>query len=206
MTTTEAPADSRRRQPRGDARKAQIIEAALELFAQSGYRGTGLTALAEKVGMTHPGLLYYFGTKERLLRAVVDHREENEQLTYGELTADIERARKVARFINDNPLLTRLFVVLGAENLDADDPLHDFFVDRYARSRTITKAAWSREVAEGRARDDLDLDQLAREMVATIMGLEIQWLMDPDAFDLTEAIDAYLEGLKERTAPPRRTR
>src|SRR3984885_3308759 len=75
-----AGADEHSRQPRGDLRRQQIIEAAVELFATKGYRGTGVTALAERVGMTATGLLYYFGTKQRLLREVVAERDRMETI------------------------------------------------------------------------------------------------------------------------------
>lgn len=35
----------------------------------------------------------------------------------------------------DNAVLTRLYVVLAAESLDASDPLHGFFVQRYDTAR-----------------------------------------------------------------------
>ena len=201
MTTNQALADSRKRQARGSARQAQIVEAALELFAQSGYRGTGLGALADKVGVTTPALLYYFGTKERLLRAVVAYREEQEEKSFGAPRSTLDHLRKVARFITTNPKLTRLFVILGAENLDEGDPLHDFFVRRYDVSRQVTALAMRDEIEQGRALPGIDTEQLSREIVATVMGLEIQWLMDPDAFDLEATIDAYIDGLRARYAP-----
>jgi AcrR family transcriptional regulator len=203
MGTEGALADKRKRQPRGDARREQILEAALELFSERGYRGSGLGALAEKVGVTTPALLYYFGTKERLLHAVVTRREELERASYSSTATPLDNLRSVARFIRTNPMLTRLFVVLGAENLDPADPLHDFFVKRYRRSRKVTEAAVLDEVEHGRFRADVDHRQLAREVVATMMGLEIQWLMDPKAFDLEATIAAYVDGLRERLAPGR---
>ncbi len=52
-----AGADERTRQPRGDLRRQQIIDAAVELVASKGSRGTGVAALAERVGTTATGLL-----------------------------------------------------------------------------------------------------------------------------------------------------
>src|ERR1700760_920845 len=70
-----AGADEHNRQPRGDLRRQQIIDAAVELFASKGYRGTGVAALGDRGGMTPPGLLSYFGKRERLLREVVAERD-----------------------------------------------------------------------------------------------------------------------------------
>ena len=44
----------------------------------------------------------------------------------------------------------------------------------------------------------VDADQLARGIVATLMGLEIQWLMDPGAFDYLAAVDAYADAVDRR--------
>ncbi len=59
---------------RGIARREEILEAATELFAHKGYRGTGILEIADHVGIGHSGILYHFGTKENLLRAVIERR------------------------------------------------------------------------------------------------------------------------------------
>jgi AcrR family transcriptional regulator len=192
-----APADHRVRQARGRDRRDEIVAEAVRLFAAKGFRGASITELAERVGMTHPGLLYYFGTKQRLLLEVVHEREDREGAAVlaalGDGTTDLPSGlRAVARFVAGDAVLTRLYVVLAAENLDAADPLHDFFVDRYARARAVV-AALVRPGAR-----HVDAEQVAREVVATLMGLEVQWLMDPSAFDYLDAVDAYARSLSER--------
>ena len=129
-----AGADEHTRQPRGDLRRQQIIDAAVELFASKGYRGTGVAALADRVGMTATGLLYYFGTKERLLREVVAERDRMEAIDPDRdfpLALTLSSLRELGRHNVETAILTRLYLVLGAESLDPDDPLHDFFVERY---------------------------------------------------------------------------
>ncbi len=192
-----AAADERVRQPRGEARREAILSEAVALFAAKGFRGTSITELAGRVGMTHPGLLYYFGTKQRLLLDVVREREQREAnvllSTVGDGPDELGQGlRAIARFVADAAERTRLYVVLGAENLDPGDPLHDFFVDRYARVRNLVASAVRRSGAT------VDADQLAREVVATLMGLEIQWLMDPSSFDYLAAVDAYADAVDRR--------
>ena len=41
-----------------------ILEAALEVFSQYGYRGATLDQIAEVAGLSKPNLLYYFPSKE----------------------------------------------------------------------------------------------------------------------------------------------
>ncbi len=188
-----AGGDARNRQPRGDRRRQQILDAAVELFAAKGYRGTGVAALGDRVGMTATGMLYYFGSKERLLQEVVAERDRRDVFDLDSLT--LSSFRELGRHNAESAMLTRLYVVLGAESLDADDPLHDFFIDRYETARALVRSVIEREQDEGNFRGDLDVEQIAREVIAVLMGLEIQWLADPAKVDLAEAMEAYFDRL-----------
>ena len=52
---------------RGVERRARILDAALELFAEQGFILTSLPMIAELVGITHAGTLHHFGSKEGVL-------------------------------------------------------------------------------------------------------------------------------------------
>jgi AcrR family transcriptional regulator len=188
-----AGGDARNRQPRGDRRRQQILDAAVQLFAAKGYRGTGVAALADRVGMTATGMLYYFGSKERLLQEVVAERDRSDVFDLDSLT--LSSFRELGRHNAETAMLTRLYVVLGAESLDADDPLHDFFIARYETARALVRSVLERERDEGNLRSDLDVEQIAREIIAVLMGLEIQWLADPGRVDLGETMEAYFDRL-----------
>jgi AcrR family transcriptional regulator len=199
-----AGADERNPQPRGDLRRQQIIDAAVDLFAAKGYRGTGVAALADRVGMTAAGLLYYFGTKERLLREVVAERDQAD--VFGPegafpVALTLTSLRQLGQYTVETATLTRLHVVLAAESLDASDPLHDFFVERYEMGRHFVRAVLDAERTQGRVRQDVDADQIAQEVIAVVMGLEIQWLADPTRVDLGAAINAYVDRLIRQLAP-----
>lgn len=55
------------------ARRAQIIEAALEVVLQVGYAQASLARIAEAAGTSKSVVSYHFDGKEELLRAVVEH-------------------------------------------------------------------------------------------------------------------------------------
>lgn len=61
---------------RSEERRAEIVRAALEVIAERGYRGASLAAVAERVGLTQQGLLHYFPTKDALLVAVLQERDQ----------------------------------------------------------------------------------------------------------------------------------
>jgi AcrR family transcriptional regulator len=194
LTSTSASADARNRQQRGRLRRRRILDAAVELFAAKGYRGTGVAALADRVGMTATGLLYYFGTKERLLQEVV---EERDRIDTADPVASLTLSglRELGRHNAETATLTRLYVVLGAESLDPGHPLHDFFVRRYETGRDLVRSILEAERDRGRLRPHVDVEQIAREVLAVLMGLEIQWLADPDRIDLPATIEAYIDRL-----------
>ena len=69
-------AEGRKTRANGRASRRAILTAALEVFAERGQRGTSLMEIANRVGMTQPGLLHHFGTKEQLLLEVVQAQEQ----------------------------------------------------------------------------------------------------------------------------------
>jgi AcrR family transcriptional regulator len=58
---------------RGADTRRRIVETAIDLFALQGYDGTSTRALAEGAGVNLPAIQYYFGSKEGLYRAAIDH-------------------------------------------------------------------------------------------------------------------------------------
>jgi TetR/AcrR family transcriptional regulator, regulator of cefoperazone and chloramphenicol sensitivity len=61
---------------RGEETRSRILEAALDLFAASGFEGAGTRTIAERAGVNLPAIQYYFGSKEGLYRAVVEQFSE----------------------------------------------------------------------------------------------------------------------------------
>ena len=51
----------------GSGTRAQVLEAALELFRAGGFSRTSLREIAEKVGISKPALYYHFDSKDDLL-------------------------------------------------------------------------------------------------------------------------------------------
>jgi AcrR family transcriptional regulator len=70
MTTVESPAKPRWER-RKEARPAELIAAALELFVEKGYAGTRLEDVASRAGVSKGTLYLYFENKEDLFKAVV---------------------------------------------------------------------------------------------------------------------------------------
>lgn len=96
----------------GKRRKAQILEAATDLFAKTGYEGTSLRDVAERCGMTKAALYYHYTDKEALLRSVVEFRMVR--------MIDLMEAALDA-IPEDQPLdRIRAFVRASAKHIDTD--------------------------------------------------------------------------------------
>jgi AcrR family transcriptional regulator len=55
-------------------KKEQIIEEAIELFGNKGYDSTSIRELSQKAGINIAMINYYFGSKEKLFEAMVEHK------------------------------------------------------------------------------------------------------------------------------------
>src|SRR3954462_11865462 len=60
-----------------DSSQVRIREAAGGELALRGFAAARLQDIAERAGLTHPTLLYHFGTKERLYAAVIEQAMED---------------------------------------------------------------------------------------------------------------------------------
>ena len=57
--------------PEVSIRRAEIVEAALELFATKGYRATTMADIGERLGIRGPSLYKHIGSKQELLVAIM---------------------------------------------------------------------------------------------------------------------------------------
>jgi AcrR family transcriptional regulator len=57
----------------GDARRAQIVECAIETIAVTGFAQASIRKIADRVGIAMSAVLYHFGNKDKLVVAVIEH-------------------------------------------------------------------------------------------------------------------------------------
>jgi AcrR family transcriptional regulator len=203
----------RRGRPRLPAaqRRRQIIEVATRLIADRGYWGVSMQDVADGCGLTVPGLLRHVGTKVGLLIAVLEHRDVEDALSLrahlgtgeNELPEDwavnrpagVDLRQLCAATMHRNagqPEIVRLFTVLAAESLEPTHPAHSYF----ARRQVVATAAYAALAESITDRPEV----LAREIMAMMDGLQIQWLRDPQAADLVRAWEIAAETLFDRFA------
>ncbi|WP_214325373.1 TetR/AcrR family transcriptional regulator [Nonomuraea sediminis] len=187
----------------GIERRAKIVNAALTLFATQGYRGTSLMAVAEAAGITQSGLLHHFSTKQALLAEVLAERDR-QTFDAVEIGRDysgpaVLRALEIVHDIVERSRGNRELTRLGHLGAFGSNEIPEIAL-AWARERTRTfHANLSALVAEGIAvgdvRADADPDAVASLVIATISGLEEQWLLD-ESFDMLGAVRAFVRLLR----------
>ena len=180
--------------PHGVRRREQIITAAIELFGEVGYRAAGLRDIAARAGITHPGLLYHFGSKEELLAAVLQYRDLEQE---GMLSAVQPEPHQVIRAIYQGvetnaqqSKIVEMFTMLAAESTDVAHPAHDYFEIRYG----ILRDRFTR-LAAVMLRPGVTPRVVATNMIALLDGLQIQWLHDPEAADMVAQVDCFIRAI-----------
>ncbi len=190
---------------RGGARKERILEVALKTFAENGFRGASIAEIADRCGLSQPGLLHHFPTKAALLSAVLDYRDrlDSERLGTDEQSRGPVALRQLVRAVEHNvavPGLVRLFAVVTGEAVAADHPAHDWAVGRYRYLETWIARALDAGIADGTVRPDTDSRAEARRIIAMMDGLQLQWLLDPESVDMAALFRDYIADLLGRIA------
>lgn len=179
--------------------QADIVDKAIDAFAVNGFTGTSMREIAIAVGMTQQGLRHHFPSKEALLEAVLQRRDDTSVEHYTSLgLSALDTLRAVVQDNIGRPGLVRLTAVLAAEATNADHPAHEFFQEHFAAARKVFAQLVRRGQKAGEIRDDISATELATMLVAMFEGLQIQWLADPD-FDLVKSFESALRVLQ----PPR---
>jgi AcrR family transcriptional regulator len=78
-------AKSLRWERRPDSRPGELLDAALLVFSERGYRNTRIDDVAEAAGVTKGALYHYFATKEELLLRAIEHYHDRAFTEIGEM-------------------------------------------------------------------------------------------------------------------------
>ena len=65
-----------------------IIETAMQLFAEKGFEGTSVRDIAEKASVNVAMVNYYFGTKEKLFEKIVEYKSTHTRGLLDEITGN----------------------------------------------------------------------------------------------------------------------
>jgi AcrR family transcriptional regulator len=216
---TPAGRPARRSYPKGVRRRQQILDSVIALLAQRGVDRASLRTVGDAIGVSHTALRHYFSSRDELLveayrtheaRAAGDGPPANASAVSVIIEA-AERNRSI-------PGLVELYATLSTDALQEQHGLTREFVR--GRFRPL-RATLAERIAEAqRGGGDLGVGGLTEDgrtgggltggidpldaaalVIAASDGLQIQWLLDPDAVDVGRSL-----AILDRLLPPRSTR
>lgn len=179
---------------RSEERRAEIVRAALEVIAERGYRGASLAAVAERVGLTQQGLMHHFPTKDALLVAVLQERDQWDAVPGSRWRTDLLAA--LVEYNAMRPGIVQTFSALLGESVTEGHPARAFFSERYTRVRASMAEMLRAEYGD-RLPNGLTPERTAPLLVAVMDGLQYQWLLDPASVDMPGAFRDFLRLLGE---------
>jgi AcrR family transcriptional regulator len=188
---------------KGRAKRSEIVEAATALFGEVGYRSASLREIAARCGISHPGLLHHFASKELLLQAVLERRDQVDAQGIGlDESRGADTLARIVALVGRNAerrAIVELFATLSAESVAPDHPAHAYFVERYRNVVVILARAYTEAAEDGVLADGIDPEDAARELVALLDGLQVQWLLHPETTDMQRLVRAYIQ--RQLTVP-----
>lgn len=162
------------RQQRAAARRAQILEVALRLFAAQGFDATSTKQIAREAGIAEGLIFHYFPTKASLLAALLETRHS----FIGELRALLDGAEKLpardvlyqvaSGWLATLRRETRLTVVLfgtAQTNPEVGEALRELIQEGTGRLAGYLSA----RVQAGELREDLPLGTAALTFFSSLM-------------------------------------
>src|ERR1700722_12462037 len=90
-----------RRERTARAKRAQILDAALEVFSRSGLQGARLDDIAEKANISKANLFYYFTTKEAIYLAVLIRTIDEWLTPMLEFKVQSDPIEEITKYISD---------------------------------------------------------------------------------------------------------
>ncbi|MEN8707995.1 MAG: TetR/AcrR family transcriptional regulator [Nocardioides marinisabuli] len=172
----------------------RVRRAALELFAERGFHGTGIRQLAEHAGLSSATLYHYMGTKEDLLVELM--RASLERLVAAADDVLVHHAGATARL----GALVRLHVTSHAERpLETrvvDDEVHALSPERrheVVALRDRYEAAWQQVIDQGLATGAFSVESaaVARRALLEMCSGVARWFDPAGPVALADLADQY---------------
>ena len=186
---------------KGIAKREEILTNALDLVAVNGFRRTSIKDNADAVGLTQAGLLHYFDSKDELWVEILRRRDEIDLAHDWHAEDPAALLAAIVRHNTEVPGLVQMFVNLSAAAAtDPEHPAHEYFRERYERSRRDLSADFRAMQQDGRLRADVDPVELTSVLLAVSDGMQIQWLYDPTR-DMAEHVELVARLAIAQTVP-----
>ncbi|MEU7788150.1 TetR family transcriptional regulator [Amycolatopsis sp. NPDC049159] len=177
---TERPTRRTQEQRRAETER-RVLDAAMALIARSGSRAVTLAEVGEAAGYSRGIVYHHFGSRERLLEALLDETQRFDVPDYRGDGLD-HLARIVEAYLRNVVRRTpsaRAFLQLWGEAIAADPVLAPLFARRDSDFRQLLADVVRQGVADGSVRPDANPAAAAVLVVALVRGTGLQLIARP---------------------------
>lgn len=185
---------------KGAAKRAEILAVALEVVAEQGTRKASNREIAARVGLTQPGLMHYFSTREELFLEVLRARDDRDHEQFYSPQPGFQGFLDVITHNATVPGLVRLYVEYSAEATLEGHLARAFFEERFVWVRSLMVEAVEQEQAAELMGPDVDTAYVADLVIAAADGLQVQWLLDP-SIDMAARLSRLWHGIRAASWP-----
>lgn len=199
-----APAQRGRGRPVGDrdAKRAEILKAALEVIAEEGYAGASLRRVAQRAGCTTGAVTYSFANKEALMAAVIESRfDVFDTIVDRRDRSDIREGFRLWLEITGSEATgERLASLQLLAHARHEPALAAVYQRRYGRYRDALTQILAQQQREGRVRTDIAADVLSDQLCAMGDGWMMLLPVEPERFK-SDRIEQLLDAVLVLIAP-----
>jgi AcrR family transcriptional regulator len=155
-------------------KQIQIMEAAERLFADHGFAGTSVRDIAEAAGVNLAMISYYFGSKEKLMEAMFQHRGQHlkMQLQNILLNSNMTSVQKVEKLIDE--YIDRIFqkqcfhkVMIREQMMNNTGPIAEQIAQLKQTNQTLFKQIIQEGQKKGDFKKGIDIPFLMMTLVGT---------------------------------------
>lgn len=190
-----------------DARRGEIVTAALGLILDTGYNQVTLADIAEQVGVSKGLISYYFLRKEDVFLAVLEQIVGRLTADFeGFCTADVPAPEKLMMIFNNlfgNEKRARRYYTVVIDYMAQairERQVREYTQLIYASYRTYMERIVEDGMAKGEFRQ-VDAPRTVSMILGMMEGLVLQWFFDTKGFDLDAAYDMCEDLMNTYLAP-----
>ncbi|HYP97004.1 MAG TPA: TetR family transcriptional regulator C-terminal domain-containing protein [Mycobacterium sp.] len=194
-----------------EARRIEMLRAAAELICERGFGDTRIADVAKRAGVSSALVIYYFGTRDRLLVDALRYSEESFYEAAERMLAEVPSLReRLSLLIQWTCVQEGADEIPGAWGLWFDLWAQAFRHDEIKAGRAERDSRWRKMIVDALDSSELsgkDKRMFALEFAALLDGLSIQVALDDPELDSDLAYDIAMHfAERELSLPPAKKR
>ena len=193
-----------------EARKKQIMDAAVVVFARRGFYEARMEDIASEAGLSKGALYWYFDSKDAIISALMEHIFSRETAAMAPLLESDAPAAERLRAVTDYfvrelfdelvDLMPVMYEYYAASM--REEPVRTFLQGYLGSYREMLATLVQQGIDRGEFRDDVDAGDAAMMVASLYEGAAFLWFLDPDEVNIESlsetSVRLLLEGLTPR--------